>query len=114
MRLSDLLHCTVHDADGTVIGRVSDLRLVQDGPVVGGLQAAIRVDALVVGRAGLAERLGYVRSRVNGPWMLKVLFSHIERRARIVPAHEIESWDITSGVLRVGRRDAAIRPLEDA
>jgi hypothetical protein len=86
------------------LGRVSDLRLIQDGPIVGGLQAAFRVDALVVGRGGLAERLGYVRSRVNGPWMLRVLFSRLERRALIVPADDVVLWDVTSGVLRIRRR----------
>jgi sporulation protein YlmC with PRC-barrel domain len=34
MRLSDLLASTVFDHDGRAIGRVRDVRLVQDGPLV--------------------------------------------------------------------------------
>lgn len=104
MRLSDLLCCTVEDDDGRRLGRVSDVRIVQDGPIVNGLQAAFRVDGLVVGRAGLAERLGYVRSRVKGPWMLRVLFTRLEQRARFVPANDVTSWELSSSVLRVRRQ----------
>ena len=93
MRLSDLLDYTVIDAGGHEIGGVSDLRIVQDGPVLRGVQAAFRVDALVVGKGGLAERLGYVRARVEGPWLLKVVFERLERRARIIAMIDIDRWD---------------------
>ncbi|MCU1359326.1 MAG: hypothetical protein JWN99_615 [Ilumatobacteraceae bacterium] len=103
MRLSDLFECTVEDEDGAQLGRISDVRIVQDGPIVGGLQAAFRVDALVVGRAGLAERLGYIKGRISGPWMLRVIFTKLESRALVVPADEVTSWDISTGVLQVRR-----------
>ncbi|MCU1388667.1 MAG: hypothetical protein JWL72_2005 [Ilumatobacteraceae bacterium] len=101
MRLSDLLDYSVLDSDGTDLGRVSDVRIVQDGPIVRGVQAAFRVDALVVGRGGLAERLGYVRARVQGPWLLRVLFTRLEQRAHIVEVDRIDHWDDDEAVIRL-------------
>ena len=93
MRISDLLEYSVVSADGARLGRISDVRVIQDGPLIGGIQAAFRIDALVVGRGGLAERLGYVRGRVEGPWMLRVLFGRLERRAQVVAVADIANWD---------------------
>ena len=101
MRLSDLLTYAVRDADGAALGDVSDIRIVQDGPIVRGVQAAFRVEALVVGRRGLAERLGYIRSRVEGPWLLRVIFARLERRVRIVDIADIERWDDEQRVIHV-------------
>jgi hypothetical protein len=92
VRISDLLTYMVFSADGAHLGRVSDVRIVQDGPIVG-TQAAFRVDALVVGRGGLAERLGYIRGGVEGPWMLRALFGRLERRAQVVAVRDIARWD---------------------
>ena len=93
MRISDLLEYRVQAADGAQLGRVSDVRVIQDGPLIGGIQASFRIDALVVGRGGLAERLGYIRGRVEGPWMLRALFSRLERRAQVVAVADIARWD---------------------
>ena len=93
MRLSDLLGSDVVDVDGEVVGEVSDVRLVQDGPPLAGIDAALRLDALVVGRGGLAVRLGFHRHRVKGPAPLKALFASLERRARFVPWTAVASWD---------------------
>ncbi|MCU1391691.1 MAG: hypothetical protein JWM34_119 [Ilumatobacteraceae bacterium] len=101
MRLSDLLTYSVRTQDGVALGRVSDVRIVQDGPVVRGVQAAFRVDALVVGRGGLAERLGYIRTRVEGPWLLRTIFARLERSAKIVPVSAIDRWDDEAKVVHV-------------
>lgn len=100
MRLSDVLGCDVVDRDGRHLGRVSDVRAVQDGPLHGP-QAAVRVDALLVGRGGFAERLGYIRGRVQGPWMLQQLFERLESRARFVAVGDVESWDVESRTIRL-------------
>ncbi|MCU1401383.1 MAG: hypothetical protein JWN62_4492 [Acidimicrobiales bacterium] len=106
MRLSDLLHYTVRDSDGIELGRVSDVRIVQDGRILRGVQAAFRVDALVVGRGGVAERLGYMRARVNGPWLVRVLLTRFEQRAHVIEVDQIDHWDDDAAVitLRAGRR----------
>jgi hypothetical protein len=87
VRLSELLGRQVVDENGESLGSVVDVRAVQDGPVLGGADAALRVDALVVGRRGVGVRLGYHRLGVRGPWPLKALFRHLARRLRDVP------WD---------------------
>ena len=43
MRLSDILGAEVIDADGRVIGRAHDVRLMQDGPMVSEVMASFRV-----------------------------------------------------------------------
>jgi hypothetical protein len=73
---------------------------VQDGPIVG-TQAAFRVNALVVGKAGLAERLGYIRNRVRGPWLISAMLKPIERKASVVSIADVAEWDETNRVLRL-------------
>lgn len=67
MRLADLLDSTVLDSDGREVGDVGDVWLLQDGAPIGPFGAALTVDALVVGRFGLASRAGYDRPGVDGP-----------------------------------------------
>lgn len=100
MRLSDLLHSTVLDADGVDIGPVDDVRLVQDGPLLHGAHAALRVDGLVVGAGGLAVRLGYHRHRVRGPALLKAMFGALERRAYFVPWQQVAAHEGNKVTLR--------------
>jgi hypothetical protein len=92
MKLSDLLHSRVCDADGADLGKVADVLLVQDGPYVEGFGHALRVEGLVIGRGGLGVRLGYHRKPVEGPWLLRSLFSALERRARYVRWRDVSAW----------------------
>ena len=89
MRISDLLDRRVVDVAGADVGKVHDVRLVQDGPLLAGGLAALRVDALVVGGGTLSVRLGYHRHGVRGPAPLRVLFAALERRAVVVPWGEV-------------------------
>lgn len=92
-RLGELLHCDVVDADGRTVGSVDDVRLVQDGPLLAGFGAALRVDGLVVGAGGLAVRLGFHRHQVKGPALLRWAAGALERRARFVPWDEVAAWE---------------------
>jgi hypothetical protein len=92
MRLSELLDRPVVDADGRRLGKVRDVRLVQDGPVIGGTQAAMRVDAVVVSRGWRGVRLGYLRGEVRGPWLLRTIFGGLERAAHVIPLRDL-AWD---------------------
>jgi sporulation protein YlmC with PRC-barrel domain len=77
LRLSDLLDHDVVDEDGNALGVVHEAHLVQDGPLVeGGIDHALRLHGLYVGRGGMARRLGYVRGVVRGPWILRMLLQH--------------------------------------
>jgi sporulation protein YlmC with PRC-barrel domain len=73
MRLSDLLGAEVVDEHGGNGGKVHDVRLVQDGPLVGGFGASLRVDGLVVGRRAIGARFGYQRRDMKGPLLVKLL-----------------------------------------
>jgi hypothetical protein len=91
--LSELLHSTVVDVDGQPLGSVHDVRLVQDGPLLEGFGASLRVDGLVTGTGSLSIRLGYHRHQVRGPAPLKALFGALERRAHFIPWHQVSEWD---------------------
>ena len=73
MRLTELLGAEVVDQAGESAGRVHDVRLVQDGPLVGGFGAGLRVDGLIVGRRAVGARLGYERRNMKGPLPVKLL-----------------------------------------
>jgi sporulation protein YlmC with PRC-barrel domain len=73
MRLSDLLEKPVIDIAGQPLGRVHDVRLRQDGPINAGFDAALHVEGLIIGRGGLATRLGYGRTGSRGPWLVRLL-----------------------------------------
>jgi hypothetical protein len=93
MNLSDLLHSPVVDDAGASLGTVEDVRVVQDGPLLLPFGAAFRVDGLIVGRHTIGTRLGYNREGVKGPWLLRAIFSALERRARFIPWDAVQSWD---------------------
>jgi hypothetical protein len=93
MRLSELLEREAVDSNGAALGRVKDVRLVQDGPAGGAFGAALRIDGVVIGRSAIGVRLGFHRGRVRGPWPLKVLFGGLERRACFVPWDQLEIED---------------------
>lgn len=73
MRLSQLLGKPVVDEDGHDLGAVHDITATQDGPVIGGFGAALQVDALVVGPAGLWARLGFTTTHISGPRIMRGL-----------------------------------------
>jgi hypothetical protein len=93
MRISDLLASEVRRADGTSIGQVREVRIVQDGPIIGGLQAGFRVDALLVGKRSLGVRLGYHAGNIHGPWLLAMLFGRSSCRITEVPMTDVDTWD---------------------
>jgi hypothetical protein len=78
MRLTDLLDAEVLDREDRRVGVVIDVRLVQDGPVLGEIGAAFRVHGLVIGRTSIGAHMGFERRNVRGPWLLKKLFSVIQ------------------------------------
>ncbi|MCA1833818.1 MAG: hypothetical protein ABR548_11295 [Actinomycetota bacterium] len=91
MRLSDFLQAEVLDDNDVSIGRVQDVRLIQDGPVIGTWGAAFSIEGLIVSKRGVGARLGFHRSNVKGPLPLKALFEWIFRDARLVEWERIRS-----------------------
>jgi sporulation protein YlmC with PRC-barrel domain len=91
MRLTDLLGSEAVTSDGRSLGRVHDVRLVQDGPTLGDWGAAFRVHDLVVGRGSLGTRLGYRHGHVKAPWLFRVLFGR--QTPELVPWSAVRSVD---------------------
>jgi sporulation protein YlmC with PRC-barrel domain len=87
MRLSELLGARVVDDRGRSAGKVHDVRLVQDAPVGANLQAALRLDGLIVGPRAVGARLGYERARMHGPLLVRLLVGWLLHHGRYVP------WD---------------------
>jgi len=85
MRLSELMGHEVVTESGRVLGKVHDVYLVQDGPMLGEWGAALRVHEIIVGKRSYATRLGYDRrdAQVKGPVLVRLLLAL--RRARHVP-----------------------------
>jgi hypothetical protein len=111
VRISDLLGRPVVDADGVAVGDVHDVRLVQDGPLLEGASAALRLDGLLIGGGAVSVRLGYHRNRVRGPALLRGPLTALERRARFAGWPEVVVED--DGPLRLRCRAADLRPLDD-
>lgn len=108
MRLSELLESVVEDEQGTKLGHVHDVRLVQDGPVGSGFDAAFRVHGLIVGRGAIANRLGYGRTGSRGPWLVRVLAKG-GAHPKFVPWTRVRSIEPKRVIIR-GRAD----DVEDA
>ena len=87
MRLSDLLHSEVLDADGRRVGTVQDVLVAREEPLLSGHVGTLMVEGLVVG-GGQGTRLGFARGGARGPWPVSAVFRRLERRARFVP------WDL--------------------
>ena len=105
MLASELLGARVLDRDGDVVGRVDDVRVVQDGPLVEGFGHGLRVSDLVVGPGGIAVRLGYVRHGVRGPALVRALARALERRGWLVPWDQVADVEPGRVVLTVPRSE---------
>jgi hypothetical protein len=100
VRLTDLLDAEVVDRSGRTIGRVHDVRLVQDGPPVGAVGASFRIEGLVVGGRTFGARLGFARANVRGPWILKLLFQRLHTDERLVLWPAVRA--VTEGRVLIG------------
>jgi hypothetical protein len=99
MRASDLLQDEVVARDGTKLGRVRDLELVQDGPPTGAFGASLRLESIVFGPSSVGVRLGFSHGNVEGPWALKALFARQHRHLRTARWDDVERVD--DGRIRV-------------
>lgn len=79
MTIAELLTHEVQDVDGRDLGKVHDVRAVDDG--------TLTLHALVVGGGAVAYRLGYAGGHVTGPWLLARVAQLLQRDLHVVP------WD---------------------
>jgi hypothetical protein len=89
MRASDLIGRDVVDGSGARLGVITDLRCVQDGPVVGA-SARLRVVAVLISRRHTGATLGYDRRPDLGPWPLRVLVRQLHRHMRVISWSELD------------------------
>jgi hypothetical protein len=84
-RVGDVIGLPMADSDGRDLGKVYDIQLRRDGPVLPEFGRALRVEALLVGRESLATRLGFARPEMTGPWPIDRWGRRALRRTRVVP-----------------------------
>jgi len=101
MRASDLLGRPVLDASGTTLGRVIDLRCVQDGPLRGSM-AAPSVHELIVSQRRVGSMLGYDRRDQQGPWLIRLIVRRLHRRLLVVPWEAVRLTE--EGLVLTNRR----------
>ncbi|HVM11909.1 MAG TPA: hypothetical protein VM638_05480 [Actinomycetota bacterium] len=76
MRASDLLHTELRDPHTGRPTQIRDLRLER----MEGKTIRLRLTEVVLGGGALAERFGYGRGPVRGPWLVKVVLDRLRRR----------------------------------
>jgi len=109
MRLNDLLGHRVVDRTGRDIGGVADVRLVQDGPLQPSMQAAFRVDGLIVVEKRATRLFGYERH--VGPALLHWLVHRRLGGVWYLPWEDVER--ITEGAVEARSGLEDLRPLEE-
>jgi sporulation protein YlmC with PRC-barrel domain len=99
VRAAQLLGKEVRDRAGRSLGEVHDIRIVREGPQIGGFTASFQVHSLVAGAVALGSRLGLDRTDVRGPWPLKALMAWLQDD--VVSIHWSEVWSIEEDLIRV-------------
>jgi hypothetical protein len=91
MKLSDLLDTEVVSIHGEAVGYVADVRLVQDGPLVGPYAASLRLDGFIVVQRRHLRLLGYDRS--VGPAYIRAIIARLTGDALYVSWPQVETID---------------------
>jgi sporulation protein YlmC with PRC-barrel domain len=94
VRLSELLGADVVDAAGESVGRVTDVRLAQTGPVGTGVLAQFVVESLLVSPRHTGSLFGYERRHDQGPALLRAVVRWLHRRAVMVVWDDVDEWDV--------------------
>lgn len=93
MRLSELIHKPVIDNEGVHLGFVQDLRVEQEGPVLGTWGAAFRASSLIVVPHKWLSQLGWDVDHTHGPWLLKAIAGRFNQGAFSVPWRAVARCD---------------------
>ncbi|MCT9933527.1 hypothetical protein N5079_25260 [Planotetraspora sp. A-T 1434] len=111
VRLSGLLGREVRDSSGDIVGRIADVRLVQDGPMLAAVQQAFRIDGFVVVPRHTGQLFGYERGPGGrGPAPVSALIRWLHRGSRYVTWDQVESLD---GPVRLRVREGELAALAD-
>jgi hypothetical protein len=99
MRASELLGTPVVDESGDELGYVADIRLVQDGPMIGPYGASLRVEGFVVVRRRHIRLLGYERD--VGPSLVRAVVRRLTGEVRFADWDRVLSVDESLVTVRV-------------
>jgi sporulation protein YlmC with PRC-barrel domain len=108
MRLSAIIGVDVVDADGHRVGTVADLRLVQDGPLLGAF-AAWRISGLIVVEKRHVRLFGYERH--VGPLVVRAIVRRLAGDVWFVPWADVTDIGPQQALVRTHR--ASWEALED-
>jgi hypothetical protein len=110
MLLSDLLGRRVVDDDHVPLGRLVELLLVQDGPLVEGFGHSLRVDGVAIADHSLGITTGASLGVIRGPRSLVRFLRHCGRDATYAAWADLLLDETGPVRLRPG---AMTRPLSD-
>lgn len=90
-RISDFMGATVTDSEGEVVGKVADVRLRQDGPLLMGVQNAFRLSGLVVVPRWTGKLFGYERGPGGrAPLLVRALIRRRLAGSKLVAWEQVE------------------------
>ncbi|ETK31758.1 hypothetical protein [Microbispora sp. ATCC PTA-5024] len=112
LRMSTLLARVVRDDSGNVVGNVVDVRLVQDGPLLDGVQQAFRLAGFVVARRRAGQLFGYERAHRDGhPALVAAVVRRLHGEIRYADWDEVAS--LGDGEVRLRVPWERLRMLDD-
>ncbi|NAS20800.1 hypothetical protein GT755_03770 [Herbidospora sp. NEAU-GS84] len=110
-RLSSLVGRRVVDRDGADVGQVADVRLTQDGPLLGETTQALRLSGLVVVPRHTGQLFGYERGPGgNSPALVRAVIRRLHRGSRFVGWEQIGD---PGDPIRLIEPRAALLPLHE-
>lgn len=98
-RISAYMGSTVTDSAGEVVGRVADVVLRQDGPLLMGVQHAFRISGLIVVPRWTGKLLGYERGPGGrAPWLVSAVIRRHLKDSRLVAWEQVATPDLRLNV----------------
>ncbi|GAA3107437.1 hypothetical protein [Streptosporangium carneum] len=109
LRMSDLIGRRVVDDSGALVGQVADVRLSQDGPMLGEVQHAFRVAGLIVVPRHTGQLFGYERGPAGqAPALVAAVVRRLHRNSRYVTWEQV---DVIADDVRLAVPTAELAPL---
>ncbi len=108
----DIIGTRVYDVEGTLLGRVHDVRITpgpSETPDSG--KPAYVISGLIVGPAAVGTRPGYGQGRMGGPWPVAAIFRRLAGRSIVVDWADVV--ERSEDEYRLRRRAAELRSLFD-
>jgi hypothetical protein len=98
LRLSELIGSEVRDGNRRRVGRVCDVRLVQDGREIEAFGRAFRIEGILVGPRA-ARRMGVTRPDIKRPLLFRLIGQSAERRTRFYAWDRVQA--VHEGIIEV-------------